>query len=787
MLKQYIKIAFRSFRKNSFYTLVNILGLAVGIATFILIAIFIHFHLSFDRFQEHYDQIYRIDRIMQMKDKLQRSDQSWFPLAHELKDHYPEVVEAVVTRPVWGEYISSSKDRTFFESYGLYAENSIFNMFHYEFIEGSPENALTETFSMVLSEKMAKKYFPGESALGKTLRVRNKYDYRVTGVYRDLPENTFFYGRDYITSMKSFGEIRDMQTKDNWEHINFLAYIMLSKETPTDELDTRYTEVLHQFVQNTDDQVHLTPLKRLHLFSNDIDKTHILLIVYGLLAILSLLVASINFVNLTTALATTRAKEIGIKKVIGSYKRGLIKQFLTEAVFITLSGLLLAFILTYLLLPLFGQVMNEHLTLNLGTHGYLILGIVLFILLIGLVSGLYPALFFSSFNAVEAMKNPFSMGGKRSKFRKALVTTQFILTSMIIFSTIIIFEQFSFMKNKSLGFNTKNVLTAHLEGDPSLSESDCKALISELRQIPGVRDITISGYLPFHGYNSWLVNWEGSLPDEKIDTRRNWVEHNYFSFYDVDLVSGRYFSEGQNKEQSSCIINETFARKLGWDDPVGKRIYDNQYTIIGVVRDYHVYSVFNKIPPCVFLRKVGDLSEYNAFSVKTDKRIDKKKIIAQLNNTLTKYTPSEIVEFKYYNDITNDDTIKTYNGITKTFTFFAFVTILLSLFGLFGLVSFSLKRRTKEVGIRKSLGSRVSEIFALLAKDYAIILIISTTFGLPTAYIFMLIDPAAYKPPVNWYHLGLGFVSILVIAFASIGYHTYRASVVNPVKALRYE
>lgn len=787
MLKQYIITAIRSFKKNKFYAIVNILGLATGITTFILIACYVHYHLSYDRFYPNHKRICRVDRIVQLADEVRRGNESWFPISKELKNRFPEIEEAVVTRPVFGEYLSSSEEMTFYQRSGMYAEDAFFKIFSFEFIEGSPENALSETFSMVLSEKIAKKFFPGEPALGKTIRVRNKYDFRVTGVYRNLPENTAIDDWEYISSMKSFDYFHETPTENNWGYINFHSYILLKENTKVTGLNQKYTNLLREFVKDTPDQVHLTKLTDIHLFGDEEDKTYLLLKGYSILALFALIVACINFINLSTALSTTRAKEVGIKKIVGSRRIGLIKQFITETVLITFLGLLTAFLLTIIFLPVFSQIVDEPLTLTIKDHWQLILFIVVAILLTGTFSGLYPAFMLSSFNPVKAIKNPFSTGGQKAGMRKTLVTFQFALTSIIIFCTILFLGQFRFMKNKHRGFNSENVLLTELDGRKNLTTKDYKVLVSEIKMIPGVQDVTISEYLPYKGYISWPVNWEGSQPDEMIRIRRNWIGHNYFSFYNIDLVAGRYFSEMGEHESQSCIINETAAKKLGWTNPIGKRIDNNQFTVIGVVKDFHVNSVVNKIPPCIFLPKKGSLDEQNVFSIKTTKYANNRKLKNTIENTISEYVPEEIVEVKLFDETIRDGVIKIYYSIVKTFSFFATITILLSLFGLFGLVSFTLKRKTKEVGIRKSLGSKVIEIFILLVKDYALIIVIALIIGLPSAFLFDTIDPAAYKAPVNWFHLALGYISIIVVAFLSIGYQTFKAAVVNPVKALRYE
>ena len=773
MLKQYIKIAFRSLKKNKFYALVNIIGLAVGITTFILISLFIHFHLSYDRFHENCKRIYRIDRIEHLADRVARGNETWYPIARTLKQAFPEIEKAVVCRYVDGVYLSSTKDRTFFEDDGLYAEKSFFDIFSFKLVEGNPETALNETFSMVITERKAEKYFPDESAIGKIIHMRDKGEFRITGILQNMPENTEFDDLDFIIPMKALNYFRDNTLDNDWGYVNFQSFIMLKENTPVENLEAKYTQEMREYVEDTRDEICLTKLTDLHLFGYEDDKEYILLIVYGILAIFSLMVACINFINLATALSTTRAKEIGIKKVVGSYRSSLIKQFLTESILITLLGLILAFLLTTLFLPVFSQVVREPLTFALSSHWKFILAISIVILITGIFSGLYPAFVLSSFNAVKAIKNPFGMGGKKAKTRKVLVAFQFVLTSMIIFSTIMLLGQFRFMRDKPRGFNSENVLVSKLLGEKHLSPKDCQVLFSEIKRIPGVKDITTSGYLPYRGYRSWPANWEGSKPDEKINIRRNWIGYNYFSLYKVELLEGRFFSENPENESQSCIINETAANIFGWDDPIGKRIDNDQYQVIGVVKDFHVNSVFNKIPPCLFLPKKESLAENNVFSIKLNEGINAKELKTQIADVFKKYVPDQIIEVQNYDDLVRDGNVRIYNSIVKTFSFFATVTILLSLFGLFGLVSFSLKRRTKEVGIRKSLGSRVAEIFVLLAKDFAFIVFIGLALGLPAALIFTIVDPAYYKAPTNWFHIGLGFIVIMLIAFASVGYHTY--------------
>lgn len=787
MFRQYLKIAFRSLKKNKFYAMVNIIGLAVGITTFILISLFIHFHLSFDRFHENYKRIYRIDRIVHLADRIARGNETWFPISRTLKQAFPEIEEAVVCRYVDGEYLSSTKDRTFYEDDGYYVEKSFFDIFSFKFIEGDPETALNETFSMIMTERHAKKYFPEGSPIGKIIHMRDKGEFTITAIIQNMPENTEFDDLDFIIPMKALNHFRDNNLDNDWGYINFQSFIMLKENIQVADLEAKYTQEMREYVEDTRDEICLTKLTDLHLFGYEEDKEYILLIVYGILAIFSLMVACINFINLATALSTTRAKEIGIKKVVGSYRSSLIKQFLTESILITFMGLLLAFLLTVLFLPVFSQVVREPLTFTLSSHWKFIMLITIVILTTGIFSGLYPAFVLSSFNAVKAIKNPFGMGGKKAKTRKVLVAFQFVLTSMIIFSTIMLLNQFRFMRNKPRGFNSENVLVSKLQGDNQLSSKDCQLLFSEIKRIPGVIDITTSEYLPYRGYRSWPANWEGSMPDEKINIRRNWIGYNYFSLYEVELLKGRFFSKNPENESQSCIINETAAVTFGWDDPLGKRIDNDQYQVIGVVKDFHVNSVFNKIPPCLFLPKNENLAENNVFSIKLNEGMNAKELKTQITDVFEKYVPDQIIEVRNYDELVRDGNIRVYNSIVKTFSFFAAVTILLSLFGLFGLVSFSLKRRTKEVGIRKSLGSRIAEIFVLLAKDFALIVVIGLALGLPASLLFNIIDPAYYKPPTNWFHMALGFVVIMLVAFASVGYHTYRASVVNPVKALRYE
>ena len=794
MLRHRIKIAFRNFIRNKSFAAINMFGLSFGFATFILIALFIQYEFNWDKFNTKYSQIYRLQPIAHMADGDQHWSQVGFPVGGAMKDTYPEIQESVVTQPVWGEYLSSSEQLTFFEEEGQYVEQSFFEVFTTEFIEGSPENALTEPHSIVLTESLRKKYFGVEPALGKFIKAKNSYELKVTGVIKDFPENSSLEV-DYLAPIKLIEIDDDRKLDEQWDNFSYFTYILLDGNADVKEINKKIgsflinTERYKEFT--TKYTLWLNPIISNHLLPDPSQRGLLIIVyLYAGIAIFALLIACINFMNLTTAYSVSRAKEIGIKKVVGSSRAALVQQFIFESVIVTLISVSIAFLLAELALPVFNNIVSRHLTIDYFGNWPFVVFIFLIAIFTGLLAGSYPAFYLSKFKPTQALKSASSISSSKSPIRRILVTFQFVISSILILSTLVIYKQFTFMKNKELGYDKELLLNTYIAPEKTENSRKLDLIKNRLALIPEVKYVTVSSSIPFHGSSGTNVSWEGALPDERINARYNFIGYDYFETLGIGMVDGRNFSRDIYTDQDeACIINETAVSAFGWEIPLGKKVsfWDKEYLVVGIVKDFHPFSVFQKIPPFVFRLHNENIDEGNQHTVKIAGGSNIHKIRQEVNTVYKEFFPNTLFDFKFLGDDVDDTIMVIYNGIVKTFLFFSLITIMIAAVGMFGLVAFATKSRTKEIGIRKVHGASSGQIFVLLAREFIVLIFIAIILSLPAGIGFKYMDPAAYKAETGvWEYLLTGGL-VLLITFFTILYHTGKASRQNPSEALRYE
>ena len=794
MFRHILKIAIRNFLRYKSFALINIFGLSFGLTTFILIALFAQYEFSFDKFHEHYERIFRIQRIAH----LAKGDEYWsqlgYPIPHAMKAEFPDFEEVAVTRPVWGEYLSSNEKLTFFEEDGLYTDPSLFKIITVQFIEGEKESSLLEPYSIVLTESLKEKYFGNDPALGKFIKAKNKYELKVTGVIEDIPKNSSLEV-SYFSPIKLL-EIHDGWLLDEqWDNGSYYAYALLSEHASKDEVDNKISDFIKEHEQFQDNPTKYTPwlnpITSVHLLQDPQEKG-LLIIVYLYIgvAVFALIIACINFMNLTTAYSVARAKEIGIKKVVGSSRLSLTWQFLFESVFVALISMHLAFVLAEFALPIFNSIVARPLELEFIDNWQFILFVVGVSMLTGIISGIYPAFYLSKFNPSKALKSVTSFSTTRSPLRRALVTFQFVLSSILILSTIVIYKQFTFMKDKELGFAHDQVMHAYIGADKKENSRKLDLVKTRLEQYPEFKTVTISQTIPFHGSQGTNVSWEGAQPDEMINSRYNFVGYDFLETFGIDLIAGRNFSRDMSSDgESSIIINETAAKLFGWDDPLEKKVdfWGKEYRVIGVTKDFHPYSVFERIPPYVFRLHSENVDQGDMHSV----MIAAGSTILETKEKLTaiykEIFPNVLFDFQFLGENMDETIWVIYNGIVKTFLFFSLITISIAVVGMFGLVAFTTKARTKEIGIRKVHGASIGQIFTLLAKEFVIIIIIAVVLSFPAGFGFRSIDPAAYKAEGSVVEYLVTALLVFVVTFLTITFHTRKASRQNPSEALRYE
>lgn len=790
MLRHYIKIFFRNLRRQKLYATFNIMGLAIGFTTFILIALLVQYEYSYDKFNENLERIYRVEEMAHLADGDQFWSQTCFPIATYFKTEFPEVEDAVVTRPVWGDYLSSSEKLTFYEPDGLYASNALFNIFTFEFIEGNMASALAEPSSIVLTEELARKYFPDGTALGQMITIRNKYPFKVTGIVKEMPDNSTLRP-SYICSVDGLKTTDGIVLEENWNNYSYYTYILLHKGSTVEEFQTKISGYMLDKDEKTKGTMMLRPYSIIHLRPSDLGGMYLLVALYSMVAGLALLIAAINFINLITAYAETRGKEIGIKKVVGGRRFSLFLQFVIESITLSLISVFIAVLLSEIFLPLFNRIVDRQLDIRYVQNMEFILFIIGVAIVIGFLSGLYPALYLSSFKPARFLRLSYSGTGGKTHLRRTLVVVQFVVATFMILTTIMIYRQFMYHEKKELGFNKEDILFSWIKTNEETGSHHFDMIREKFVSEPEIKNACISSSIPFNGTSGTNVSWEGAYDGEQINIRRSWINYDYINLFDLDIVQGRNFSRDIRSDlDGGCLINETAVRSFGWKDPIGKIITDisgKEYQVIGAVNDHHLYTTILKIPPSMMLLHDGNTQGSHVYSFKILGEKELVQIKEKITAIFREHYPDALFDLHLLEDNLDYESLKVYKGMANTIGFFSIITIGIGVVGLFGLVAYSTKRKTKEIGIRKIHGATPRQIFNLLAREFIMLLLIANIIALPLGAVNKIMDPAEIKVESSAWEYLIAAGIIIFIAFITISYHTILASVKNPADSLRYE
>jgi putative ABC transport system permease protein len=800
MLKNYMKIAFRSLKKYKGYSFINISGLAIGMAVCMLIFLWILNELSYDRFHEKADRICRLTMDIEIGTTL-HTPVSLTAAGPALVQDFPEVITAArVDRP--GRVSVKYEDKIFQEADVGFAENAIFDIFSFPFVSGDPKTALEAPNTVVITESMAVKYFGDSDPLGKILRFNNEADFSVTAVVKEIPSNSHF----------RFNMLRSFQTliadgsvsNDMWFDLRFFTYILLDEHTTPEQLEQKLPGFIDNHLGEAlkatggSAQLFVQPLKKIHLYSDferDIsangDITYVYL--FSAIAIFVLLIAGMNFVNLSTARSATRAQEVGMRKTLGAIRSRLIGQFLGESMIHSIIAAGIAIVLIKLSLSFFNAVIGSQLALDFFQTPWLLAAFLGMALLVGVFAGSYPAFILSSFPPVHVLKGLLKAGGSHSRFRKILVVFQFSISIALIAATIIVYMQIVFMKNKELGFNKEHVVII-----PRMSESmrkSYRSIRSELLSLTGVLDVGASDLVPSRGHLVGTFLPEGFADDQLMSMDYMNVDADYIPTMGMEIVAGRNFSEDLATDPSeSVLINETAAKKIGWQNPVGKRFVFRPppnsggevfyLSVVGVVKDFHLQSLREKIEPLIIFYDYDSLLRFSV-------RIAPDNIphtMSLIENKWKELDPIRPFNFLFLDE--SYDSLYRQEDVLKTITFyFSFLAVLIGCLGLFGMASFTAEQRTKEIGIRKVLGASVPGIIRLLAKEFVLLVIAANVIALPLAYFAMnrWLQSFAYRMNIHPIILVLAAVISLSIALVTVSYQAIRAALANPVDSLRYE
>jgi predicted permease len=789
MFKNYIKIALRNIKKHKGYSFINIAGLAIGMACCILILLWVQDELGYDLFHKNRRELYRVYTEVQYTDgRTNLFTQSYFPLARILKEECPDVVDAV-------RYASRSMllikhgDKSFADDNFGFADSSFFKMFTFPFVKGNPETALSDKFSVVITEEMSKKYFGNDDPIGKTLNVNNQFDVQVTGVIENVPHNsslkfdfllpyTLYWGPNWAES-------------NSWGGNPLETYVLLPKDALAEDAARKITDIKdkHDPPSATERvRLDLQPLSRIHLYALGGGGLIRYVYIFSIIACFVLVIACINFMNLSTAKAGTRASEVGMRKVVGAGKTDLIKQFFGESVVLSFIALIGAILIVEIMLPAFNNLSGKRLSLDPSGNITIILGLMGITLFVGILSGSYPALFLSSFQPVKVLKGSFGSGSQRSLFRKILVVSQFTLSIFLIIGTIIIYKQLDYIKNRDLGYDKEHLVFVYMQGELKAKYESAK---SELLRNSDILKVTRSLQLPSNIASTVsALDWEGKNPDEKVSMNWDIVDFGYFETLKMDIVQGRSFSrEFATDVSEAYIVNEEAVKLMGMESPVGKRlsVFRNEGKIIGVVKNFNFKSLHHKIRPFVYMMNPNWISMMDCMFI----RIAPDNISATvkyIESTCKKINPAYPLRYRFFDEWL-ERLYRNEQRMGKIVGYFTFLAIAISCLGLFGMASFMTEQRTKEIGIRKVLGAPVSRIILLLSADFTKWVLAANIIAWPLAYfaISKWLENFAYRTNLNMSIFVLSGVLALVTALLTVSYQTLKAALANPVESLRHE
>jgi putative ABC transport system permease protein len=818
MFKNYFKTAWRNLLKNKVFSLINIAGLSVGMAACLLILQYVSFELSFDQFNKNAPDLYRVVNDRYQNGKLvQHGTITYSSISVAMKKDYPEVIDACRVEPM-GTPIISYKDKKFGDINGLAAENSFLSMFNYPLLAGNAGTALKEPNSIVLSEKAVQKIFGVRnnyaSIIGQAVILqRDSMPYLITGVCSNVPENSHL-DFDFLVSYVSLysGNGRWKQAEYDFTKSDFWHYIRLRPGTNYKALEAKLPAFSQKYfkgnkVSGSDEKFYLQPLSKAHLYSDfeyEIGKTGSATVVWGLLiiALFIIVIAWVNYINLSTAKSMERAKEVGIRKVSGATKNGLVRQFLTESLLINIIALLVAVLIVVLVQNSFNNLIKHNLSLSYlfqkGLSGYNIIAFLVALIVTGiLVSGFYPAFVLSSFKPISVLKGKFVTSAKGIVLRKVLVVGQFAVTVALIIGSIVVQKQIQFVSKQDLGMNMDQILIVN---GPRLSTFDSaymnrvNSFKEELKRLPHIKGATNTDR-PFGNElaRAFNVHRTDDNSGRTVAMRNLGASYDFLDVYGIKLLTGRNFSQADYnpnwKKLHSVVINSSAVKLLGFtsnNDAIGKSImvFNKKWDVIGVINDFHHKSLRYAIEPLILL-PAYDTDD--AISVKVDTK-DLPATIASIKKKYDEFFPGNLFDYFFlderFNAQYNDDQL-----FGKVFTLFAGFAIFIACLGLLGLSLFATTQRTKEIGVRKVLGASVSSIVALLSKEFVKLILIAFVIATPVAWYIMhqWLQHYAYRIGISWWIFAGAGLLALIIALATISFQAVKAALANPVKSLKTE
>jgi len=815
MLKNYFRVAIRNMMKRKWYSLLNIFGLATGMAVCLLIILFVANELSFDQFHEKKDRIYRV--ALERKYPGRSTSYAIIPasIGEAIQKEFPEVEQSVRIINGVGDQLLFVRidDKVFDEKNVLFADSNFFNVFTVPLLTGNPEKALVQPNSVVLNEKTAKKYFGSTSnAIGKTLKA-DQNSWIVTAVCKDLPENSHFTF-DLLVSTTT---LREFLQDPNYINFSSCTYLLLHPQADAAALEAKLPQIVEKYVspvieknfgvtfkqfQAEGNGYHyfLQPLKKIHLTSNlesELRPNGSIKIIYAfsVIALFILFLACINFINLSTARSLDRAKEVGIRKTFGSERSALIRQFLFESVIIGSLSMILSLGFVTILVPLFNNLFGTQLSVLILFRPIPASIIIVGTVLVGVLAGLYPAFVLSSFRPIVVLKGKFIFNPGGKLVRNSLVVFQFAISVVLIIATLIVNRQMQYMLSDQLGFHKNHIIIIKRA---DLLDKQSLSFKNELAKITGVESVTGTSAMPGE-QNFFGISFNTVGSNESLTGRGIIADDQFLSTLDIPLVKGRYFSKDMATDSSSLVLNEKAASELGSQDPLGTRVtvpddvfnlpggQQNIYTVVGVVKDFHFQSLHQMITPLIFINDAKFRNIDNVIAVRIQAS-QFKSATSAIEKLWEQYVP----QHPFYYSFLDQQLANLYQSEEKTqrlFTIFSLIAIFIAAMGLLGLVTYATQKRSREISIRKVLGASMASIIALLSKDFLRLVLIAVVMAFPVGWLFMnkWLQDFAYRINIGWWVFGASAFTILFIALMTVCIQAVKAAMANPVRALRSE
>jgi putative ABC transport system permease protein len=808
MIRNYLKIAIRNLLRYRFISFINLFGLTVGLTCCLLITTYILNELSYDKYNRNADNIYRLTRSFNNSEGVVSLNLATVapPFGYYLPTDFPEIKK--MTRLLDnGSTPMKYQEKVINEKNVFFADENLFDVFTVKVLKGSPKTALYDPFSVMLTEETAKKYFGDEDPMNKVIRANSQFDMKVAGIFKAFPANAHMHPSMLISfnTLKDSAVYGEERLRRSWGNNSFFTYLLMPGNFSQKKMISQFPAFIDRRMSGEEyigqqpsklTKLGLQKLTDIHLYSHtdneaepngDISRVYI----FSAIALFILLIACINYMNLSTARSALRAKEIGIRKVVGARRKELIGQFLGESVLICWAAILIAGVLTFFTLPWLNKLSGQELSFSMLLQTKIMVPLLITPFIVGIVSGIYPALFMSSFQPVKTLKGLFKVGGTSISFRKVLVVAQFSISIILIITTVIVFQQLHYIQKKSLGFDKERVITMGYSGEVARQYESFR---NELLQNSAFKSMTRSSRIPTGRLldNSGANTFNGdSLQPVTTDIKFVSSDHDFVSTFGIPMISGRYFSRDYGTDTASFVINESSVKALGWtkENAIGRafKYGDQKGHIIGVINDFHFESMHQAIVPMVFIMQPSSRAYFNNLSIKIMGN-DISSAVSYMEKTWKKYFPETPADYTFL-DENFDRLYQSEQKQATIFTVFACIAIFIACLGLFGLSAFAISQRIKEIGVRKVLGANVQGIVALLSKDFLKLVGIAAVLAFPVAWYAMnnWLKDFAYRISIQWWVFIVAGILAAMIAFVTVSFQAIKAAVSNPVKSLRTE